>query len=106
MILAERVDEVDAFAVLATGSEGPELFYLAVHPRAWGAGLATGLLTGVADWARQSRHGQLRLWVIDDNDRARSVYERAGWVATSQLQRPSEGSRVERLYLRDLVAGG
>lgn len=100
VMLIEQTGSLDAFALVAEGDSGPELFYLAVHPRAWGSGLAGRLLAEVDSWATEAGCTSLRLWVIDSNDRAQHVYQRAGWKRTEQVQSVGDGTRLERLYLR------
>lgn len=56
------------------------LRHVAVHPDVWGTGLAS---EGVA---RAVAHGAHRLWVLQDNHRARGVYEHLGWSATGLTQ--------------------
>ncbi|WP_102157390.1 GNAT family N-acetyltransferase [Zhihengliuella halotolerans] len=101
-LLLERAGSLDAFALAAEGDSGPELFYLAVDPNAWGSGLAGHLLAEVESWATENGCTSLRLWVIDSNDRAQYVYRRAGWKRTEQVQTEGEGAKPERLYIRVL----
>ena len=56
------------------------LRHLAVHPDAWGTGLAT------AGVQRAVHHGARRLWVLVANHRARRLYEHLGWRATGVEQ--------------------
>ena len=41
----------------------------------------------------------LELWVIGDNDRAITLYERAGWAKTADVQVRNSSGRRERRYL-------
>ncbi|MGI5230314.1 N-acetyltransferase family protein [Actinoallomurus sp. CA-142502] len=91
--LAARLDDPGLTTVLAVGAGGrpvgfvrygddadhPGEGYLAalyVHPAASGAGVGRGLLGRAID----AMPGvDVRLWVFEDNDRARALYERAGF---------------------------
>lgn len=53
------------------------LRHLAVHPDFWGRGIAR---EGVV------RSGATRLWVLEDNHRARALYESLGWAPTGVTQ--------------------
>jgi len=91
------------FALFAHGPACLEVFYLAVHPDAWGTGVATELLARVEQRARELGHVVLELWVIDDNERAVAVYERSGWVDTGTVQRDEPSGRPERRLRRTLA---
>lgn len=79
MITVRQDDRVAGFALVAPRTQTLELFHLAVDPAAWGLGLAAELLRAVDSHARSAGRAILELWVIDDNERAAAVYERAGW---------------------------
>jgi GNAT superfamily N-acetyltransferase len=55
-----------------------ELYALNVDPEAWGRGAGRALLAAATAWL-DARYAVSILWVIDDNRRARALYERAGW---------------------------
>ncbi|MEV5706762.1 GNAT family N-acetyltransferase [Actinoallomurus sp. NPDC052274] len=67
------------FARYGDDADHPGGGYLAalyVHPAASGAGVGRGLL----QYAIDAMPGvDVRLWVFEDNDRARTLYERAGF---------------------------
>lgn len=61
----------------------PEMFLLdglCVADGAQGQGIGTALLTAICDEARRRGYTTVRLDVIEGNDRARALYERAGFV--------------------------
>ncbi|WP_370616747.1 GNAT family N-acetyltransferase [Mumia sp. Pv 4-285] len=72
------VADADGGGVLGFAAyDAQVLRHLGIVPGAWGSGLAVGL----HDEALR-RHGDrpIRLWVIEENARARRFYERLGWV--------------------------
>lgn len=56
------------------------LRHVAVHPDSWGRGIAREAVS------RAVAAGVTRLWVLDDNHRARSLYESLGWEPTGVTQ--------------------
>jgi len=55
-----------------------ELYAINVDPPAWGRGAGRALLAAATAWL-DARFATSILWVVDGNQRARSLYERAGW---------------------------
>jgi GNAT superfamily N-acetyltransferase len=78
-VVVEVVDGDDGLLAFAA-YDRDSLRHLAVHPDAWGTGLAR------AGVARAVAHGAHRLWVLDANHRARRLYEALGWQATGVEQ--------------------
>ena len=67
--------------------KGDELLHFGTALHTWGSGLASALLEAfVRDWMPA---GPLRLWVFEDNVRARRFYSRHGWTATGSRTRSS-----------------
>ncbi len=52
---------------------------LYVDPAHWGGGAAAGLHDAVLEHARGEGRASVRLWVLEENARARRFYERRGW---------------------------
>jgi GNAT superfamily N-acetyltransferase len=52
---------------------------LYVVPERWGTGLAVELHDRALDEVRSLGSGSCKLWVLEDNARARRFYERRGW---------------------------
>lgn len=102
LVLAWRDDRPVGFTLFAPGAGSLEVFYLAVDPDAWGTGVASQLLLSAEGHARRTGRETLELWVINDNERAIRVYERAGWVATHMVKRDTPEGRLERRFLRHL----
>jgi GNAT superfamily N-acetyltransferase len=55
------------------------LRHLAVHPSRWGQGLATTLVGLSLDAMAAGGATEAQLWCLEDNGRARRLYERLGW---------------------------
>jgi GNAT superfamily N-acetyltransferase len=56
-----------------------ELYAIYVHPDWWGTGAGRALIER-GDLELRSRYREATLWVLEDNPRARSFYEAAGWA--------------------------
>jgi GNAT superfamily N-acetyltransferase len=85
---AEAVVEPKTRALIAVSDDDPvgaacvtegwlEGFY--VVPERWGSGLADELHCAALEAARSFATASCRLWVLEDNMRARRFYERRGW---------------------------
>jgi GNAT superfamily N-acetyltransferase len=55
-----------------------------VHPNHRGTGAAEALVSSVKTWAAEVGATQVRLKVVENNERARRCYERAGFRATGR----------------------
>jgi GNAT superfamily N-acetyltransferase len=73
----------DGFAAVAE----PFLEAIYVRPSSWGGGLAVTLHDAAVEELRARGVARARLWVLEENARARRFYERLGW-------RPDGTSRV------------
>jgi GNAT superfamily N-acetyltransferase len=58
----------------------PWLDALYVRPAAWGTGVAARLHDRAVEALREAGVERARLWVLEENRRARRFYERRGWV--------------------------
>jgi GNAT superfamily N-acetyltransferase len=81
--VVENEGLVVGFASLGPSRDEPgvgELYAIYVDPDAWSTGAGRALIERAEDeLARHYR--EATLWVLEDNPRARSFYERAGWHA-------------------------
>ena len=59
---------------------------LAVHPGHWGQGLATRALQAALDAMRQRGTTTAWLWCLEENARARRLYEHLGWRTTGERE--------------------
>lgn len=57
-----------------------EISAIYVHPDHWGVGHGWRLLRAGEETLRDDGFSRGMLWVLEDNDRARAFYERAGWT--------------------------
>ena len=74
---------VVGFAAVGPSRDEPgigELYAIYVDPDAWSTGAGRALLER-AEEQLSSEYDAASLWVLEDNPRARSFYERAGWSA-------------------------
>jgi GNAT superfamily N-acetyltransferase len=80
------------------------LRHLAVHPKAWGTGLASAAI-GVALHAMESRGtGMAELWCLELNTRARRLYEHLGWrPAADRRPTPWPPHPTEMRYTRSIA---
>lgn len=97
LLVARNQDAPVAFAVLVPRVAALEVLYLAVDPSAWSQGVA-GLLLDCIRRQGEAAGAPLELWVIADNDRAISSYERAGWTKTADVMVRNSSGRPERRY--------
>ena len=97
MLVARDAGALAAFAILLSHHDVLELLYLAVDPPAWGQGFAGKLLERVRQHAASAKTS-LELWVIADNHRAITSYERAGWTQTEDVKVRNSSGRPERRY--------
>ncbi|MFC5678397.1 GNAT family N-acetyltransferase [Aeromicrobium endophyticum] len=100
LLTAWQNDTAVGFALVAPQQRALEVFYLAVDPGSWSAGVASRLLRAVDDHARSTGHAHLALWVIAENERAVTTYERAGWTRTDHRQQTDDGRTEARLVRR------
>ncbi len=61
---------------------------IAVAPEWRGQGIGTQLLLAVCHQARENGYREVRLDVLDNNPRARALYERTGFVAVKERSYP------------------
>jgi GNAT superfamily N-acetyltransferase len=75
VLLAERGGRAVGLACVAAGW----LRGLFVVPDSWGSGLADRLHAAAMTIVRAEGNSRCRLWVLEDNHRARRFYLRQGW---------------------------
>jgi GNAT superfamily N-acetyltransferase len=80
-LVAERGGHVVGFASVGPSRDEAgvgELYAIYVDPDSWSTGAAPVLLER-AEAELRREYMRATLWVLEDNPRARSFYERAGW---------------------------
>lgn len=78
-----------------------QLHALYVDPGNWGRGIGRALHDRALDHLRTAGFGVAVLWVFDANVRARAMFERWGWTATTARPTPHP-NLTEVCYLRPL----
>ena len=76
-----------------------EVFGFYLHPKAWGSGAAALLMASCVGYLRDSDVSRAVLWVLRDNPRARSFYERSGWHASGVEETWSPSDRPDLTVL-------
>ena len=72
-----------------------------IHPALRGSGAASALVQSVLAWAQERGASSVRLDVIEDNERARRLYEKHGFRATGHINvRPRDGARELQMERR------
>jgi len=61
--------------------DGRSLRHLAVHPDHWGTGLASAAIAAVLEAMAGRGSTVAELWCLEENARARRLYEHLGWRA-------------------------
>jgi ribosomal protein S18 acetylase RimI-like enzyme len=75
-----------------------------VNPSARRLGVGGQLVEAAAEAARSGGAPALLLWVVETNDRARSLYERLGFRATGVREAyPNQPGQWEQLMVRELA---
>ena len=60
--------------------------FLGIAKQHWGRGLGRGLLSAAEDWARDKSVRRLELTVNTENERARTLYKRMGFVTEGRMR--------------------
>ena len=99
-LIAELDDRPAGMASGTLDGDGPaELISMWVAPFARGAGVGAALIDAVAVWAAVRRPGELVLQVVDGNEPAIGLYQRAGFVDRGIV---ADSNPPERLMSRPL----
>lgn len=101
LLMARIRNRAWAFSIVVPQLHALEVLYLAVDPEAWGKGFARRLLEHLREHSVKAG-SPMELWVIADNKRAITVYERAGWIPTSETKVRNSAGRAERRYVLPL----
>jgi ribosomal protein S18 acetylase RimI-like enzyme len=77
-----------------------ELYAIYVHPDAWSSGVGRALIER-GELELRASYDEATLWVLEDNPRARSFYEAAGWSADGATKSDERwGVRARELRYR------
>ena len=70
----------------ASAGDPGEVYAIYVAPEQWGQGAGTALLDAAVRRLAALHYRALRLWVLEENWRARRFYEAHGWSADGECQ--------------------
>jgi len=93
IVVADEDERVVGFATTGPSRDEDgigELYAIYVDPAHWSTGAGRALLER-AEAVLRARYAEATLWVLEDNDRARRFYERAGWA-------PDGGCKAEERF--------
>jgi GNAT superfamily N-acetyltransferase len=76
-----------------------ELVSMWVAPSGRGCGAADALIAEVRAWATGTGGEELRLWVVEGNERAERVYARHGFVRTGRTQPVRDGEPAQEIEM-------
>lgn len=80
------------------------LRHLYVDPDGWGSGVGRALHDTAVDWCARAGLESMDLWVLEQNERARVMYERWGWTLDPDARLVHEGLDVAEVrYVLDRV---
>jgi GNAT superfamily N-acetyltransferase len=99
VLLAEREGVAVGFASIGRARDDAalgEVYAIYAVPEAWGTGVGHALMQESLRRLRDDGYGEAVLWVLDDNPRARTFYEREGWSFTHDAR--------EETFLQTLVS--
>jgi ribosomal protein S18 acetylase RimI-like enzyme len=106
-LVAESAGQVVGFVAAGVPRDEPaqplsgEIYAIYVLPDCWGQGVGRQLLNHAEQSLMEQGNVQAVLWVLADNRRARTFYERAGWHADGGTKRDKFGGReVEEVRYR------
>ena len=74
-----------------------------VAPECWGQGIGRLLHGAAIDHLRAVGYDEAALWVLERNQRARSWYERLGWMATGERKPVFRPAGIDELRYRRVL---
>jgi len=98
----------DSVGVVLAGADPSEVTVghmarMYVAPERWRQGIGRLLYAVAIDHLGGAGYTEATLWVLENNDRARSWYERLGWVATGERKSVFQPAAIDELrYRREL----
>ncbi len=95
----------DGSLVLFAAYDDETLRHLAVHPDHWGRGLASAAIAAALHDMDERGSVQASLWCLEENHRARRLYEHLGWrEEPDRREAPWPPHPIEMRYSRLIVA--
>lgn len=105
--VAVLVAEEDGELVALAAHDDSSLRHLAVRPDRWGRGVASAAVEVVVQALGRRGCTLASLWCLEENHRARRLYERLGWLATAdRREAPWPPHPVEMRYTRAVPPPG
>ncbi|MEV5569370.1 ribosomal protein S18-alanine N-acetyltransferase [Spirillospora sp. NPDC052269] len=98
-VVAEDSGEIIGYAGLAAAADQADVQTIGVREDRRGSGLGAALLTELLDEASRRGSGQVFLEVRADNDPARRLYERFGFVRVGVRRRYYQPSGVDAVVM-------
>jgi GNAT superfamily N-acetyltransferase len=80
-----------------------ELVSMWVHPQVRGQGVGRALVETILRWAGAEGHDLVHLWVTENNDPARRLYERCGFALTGERQPLASHPQYAELAMARMV---
>lgn len=78
---------------------------LYVHPDNWGRGVGRRLHNAMLEACAELGLHSINLWVLEDNEKARTIYERWDWRLVPSISKSLPGGSVtEVMYEREVLA--
>jgi GNAT superfamily N-acetyltransferase len=103
-VLVAEAEKLIGCVALRTDHDVPSgllLDRLYVHPLRWGQGIGNTLHETSLQTATERGARPINLWVLEENVRARRMYERRGWQVVPARKRPNNPPTVvDVLYQR------
>jgi ribosomal protein S18 acetylase RimI-like enzyme len=85
-------------------TDSGEIFAVYVDPATWRTGVGRRLMVAAIDHLSSANFQRAALWVLADNQVARTFYESLGWHVDSEVQERGHGA-LEVRYVTELNTG-
>jgi len=86
--------------IACSDPDDPELGHITrlyVDPQEWGQGIGRALYDEALSYLRDIGYAHASLWVLEQNERARTWYERLGWACMGERKSVLGSAEVEDL---------
>lgn len=106
ILVADQAERIVGFASVGPALDGARgegaLYAIYVDPPSWGTGIGHRLHEAALQALREQGFAEVGLWVLRDNARAITFYQRHGWSldGRSQIDRYFAGLELDEVGLR------